>query len=187
MFGIIVTVFRGGVFGIIVTVFPSPQHEVSLCRREQPFVIRAQNRVQSIDSNPESPPAPMEMDSSQSSDRVPAEPLASTSAAPEDSSVDSQVPKTGNNSKNNDLYSTLAIPNYSWGTTYKKIQSKQQSTQNQKTHSHSKTSLERYTYESFSTEACMPPNTSNISTYERTHTHTHTHTRRERRSVWPSP
>lgn len=70
---------------------------MSLCRREQPFVIRAQNRVQSVDSNPESPPAPMDMDTAHSSERTATEPVPSTSCAIElGSSVDCDEPKTGN-------------------------------------------------------------------------------------------
>lgn len=38
------------------------QHEVGICRKEQPFVIKLQNRLQNIESQPESPPAPMDTD-----------------------------------------------------------------------------------------------------------------------------
>ena len=92
--------------------------------------------------------------------------------------------QTNNNNNNNNekLYSALSPTTAGAQRAYKKIQSEQQSSQNQKTHSHTKISLEHYTYESFTTAACMPPHTSNNSTHARTHartnahTHTHTHT-----------
>ena len=48
---------------------------------------------------------------------------------------------------NEDLYSVLSPTTAGAQRAYKKIRSKQQSTQNQKTHSHTKTSLEHYTCE----------------------------------------
>ncbi|XP_070192440.1 E3 ubiquitin-protein ligase HUWE1-like isoform X3 [Littorina saxatilis] len=71
------------------------EHEVSLCRREQPFVIRAQNRVQSIDSMPESPPAAMDMDTAQANSRTSAEAVPSTSSSIEGSSENCDEPKPG--------------------------------------------------------------------------------------------
>ena len=56
---------------------------------------------------------------------------------------------TTHNNNNEDLYSVLS-PTTAGAhelTKTEKIQSKQQSTQNQKTHSYTKTSLEHYTYE----------------------------------------
>ena len=74
------------------------QHEVSLCRREQPFVVRPQNRLQSLDSNPESPPSHMETDVvGQNNERgTAAEAVPSTSSSAGESSVDCDEPKTGN-------------------------------------------------------------------------------------------
>ncbi|XP_076447673.1 E3 ubiquitin-protein ligase HUWE1-like isoform X2 [Babylonia areolata] len=73
------------------------EHEVNLCRREQPFVVRPQNRVQSVDSNPESPPAPVEMETNQSGERSTAEavPTTSSSTSNAGSSVDCEEPRTG--------------------------------------------------------------------------------------------
>ena len=52
-----------------------------------------------------------------------------------------------NNNNNEDFYSALPPATAGAQRAYKKIRSKQQNTQNQKTHSHTKTSLEQYTYE----------------------------------------
>ncbi|KAL8595169.1 hypothetical protein ACOMHN_013842 [Nucella lapillus] len=71
------------------------EHEVSLCRKEQPFVVRPQNRVQSMDSNPESPPAPVEMETNQRGDRSSAEGVPSTSSCTDGSAVDCDEPRPG--------------------------------------------------------------------------------------------
>lgn len=70
---------------------------MSICRKEQPFVIRPARREASIDSQPESPPAPMETDMTQSSDSINAGASASLPApvAQPAEPAEPDVPKTG--------------------------------------------------------------------------------------------
>ena len=53
---------------------------------------------------------------------------------------------TNNNTNNEDFYSALSPTTAGAQRAYKKTRSKQQSTHNQKSHSHTKTPLEHYTY-----------------------------------------
>ncbi|XP_046372246.1 E3 ubiquitin-protein ligase HUWE1-like isoform X1 [Haliotis rufescens] len=73
------------------------ENEVSICRKEQPFVIRPARREASIDSQPESPPAPMETDMTQSSDSINAGASTSLPApvAQPAEPAEPDVPKTG--------------------------------------------------------------------------------------------
>ena len=77
------------------------QHEVSICKKDQPFEIRLR-RESVLEESPASPPSEMETDqdakSSQANDKV--NDGASTSAAePQDKLVPQNPVKTGNSVK----------------------------------------------------------------------------------------